>query len=152
MRKEEERKTKQKRRVVNAAPEQENEITQKKSVWCSGAGQGRRGPCGHKGRAAYGGTGRAAGTRGALASPAGQRGVRTAGLRRRHHRHTTGSAALAGSAHHADSTCHPVCCQLAVPTPPLCPPLCPLAVSSSGQPMYSVERHGGTIHTGQTER
>lgn len=41
MRKEEERKTKQKRRVVNAAPEQENEITQKKSAWRSCAGQGR---------------------------------------------------------------------------------------------------------------
>lgn len=34
MRKEEDRKTKQKRRVVNAAPEQENEITQK-SGWRS---------------------------------------------------------------------------------------------------------------------
>lgn len=39
MRKEEERKTKQKRRVVNAAPEQENEITQK-SGWRSCVGQG----------------------------------------------------------------------------------------------------------------
>lgn len=41
MRKEEERKTKQKRRIVNAAPEQENEITQKKSAWRSCAGWGR---------------------------------------------------------------------------------------------------------------
>lgn len=39
MHKEEERKTKQKRRVVNAAPEQENEITQK-SGWRSCVGQG----------------------------------------------------------------------------------------------------------------
>lgn len=40
MHKEEERKTKQKRRVVNAAPEQENEITQK-SGWRSCVGQGQ---------------------------------------------------------------------------------------------------------------
>lgn len=39
MHKEEERKTKQKRRVVNAAPEQENEITQK-SGWRSCVGEG----------------------------------------------------------------------------------------------------------------
>lgn len=136
MRKEEERKTKQKRRVVNAAPEQENEITQKKSAWCSGAGR--------EGRAAYRGTGRAAGSPG---RPPGQRGVRIAALRRRHRGHATGSASPAGSAHHADSTCHPFCCQLAVSTPLLCPPLCPLAVSCLGQPLYSLERRAGTIHS-----
>lgn len=78
MHKEEERKTKQKRRVVNAAPEQKNEITQKKSAWRSCAGRNAA-PAGAEaglarpglpaGRDGARGAGRTEGCGGALGQP-----------------------------------------------------------------------------------